>query len=385
MPFSLASSRAPLDARRDSGPVRGLHHSPHLLPPLARRRYRCCCFCCGWHSGSQLSRRRAALALGALLLLLSLVLWSSDGVAVAGPALQRWTYRINKWLVESGVDGKAHRPTWAVNRKRWLAHSFALDVGLGNHMFVVASLVGLARTHSETHVPLLAGPNETVACDRRIFPALAGRAGLVACTSDPTLYTRFQFETQVEKSVLLDAQLQTFVHTHPNANLVLNGYLQSFRYFQAVRDELRAHLRFADAVYEEAMRMIVDALERWGHRDLRRLARVQLVGAHVRRGDYVSAWGLVGNRSPTADYYRAASRVLEALCGQQVSRRRSKHCYTFEPIHYPHREQEAATHLKSIVLVHLSGVLRGVLGRARVGARQLAAGAARAHGDRRGR
>ena len=316
MPFALASSRAPLGVRRV--PVRGVvaRPSPRLLPSHSRRR-RCCS--CGWRSGAQLSRRRAALALGAPLLLLSLALWSSGALLAARPALQRCTYLLTKWLVGSGVEGVAERPAWAENRTQWLAHRFALDVGLGNHMFVVASLVGLARTHSETHVPLLAGGYDTVTCDRRVFPALAGRAGLLACTSDHMVYARFPFETQTESSVLLDAQLLSFVQTRPNAHLLLKGYLQSFRYFHAVCDELRAHLRFADAVYDEAMRMIVGALEGWGLGDERGVARVQLVGAHVRRGDYMSASGLKGNRSPTADYYRAASSLLETLCGQQVS------------------------------------------------------------------
>ena len=317
MPFTLASSRAPLGVRRV--PVRGVVARPssRLLPPHARRRRRCCS--CGWRSGAQLLRPRAALALGAPLVLLSLALWSSGSLVAARPALQRWTYRLSKSLLWSGVEGVAQRPAWAENRTQWLAHRFALDVGLGNHMFVVASLVGLACTHSETHVPLLAGGYDTVPCDRRVFPTLAGSAGLLACTSDHMLYARFPFETQTEGSVLLDAQLLSFVHAHPNAHLLLGGYLQSFRYFHAVRDELRAHLRFADAVYDEAMHMVVDALERWGLGDERRVARVQLVGAHVRRGDYVGAWGLEGNRSPTADYYRAASSLLETLCRQQVS------------------------------------------------------------------
>lgn len=236
-----------------------------------------------------------------------------------GPELERWAFRVRHWSRGSGLQSETQLPQWAANRTQWLTHHFTYNVGLGNHMFVVASLVGIARTHSATHVPLLAGGIDTTPCDKRVFPALAGPAGLVACTTDHTVHQRLTFNAHPEISVLLDEQLLRFVRAHRHEHLLLHGYLQSFRYFQPVRNELRAHMRFADAVYAEAMQMLVAALGRWQLADERRVASVQVVGAHVRRGDYVNAGGLLGNRSPTADYYRASSHLLEKLCGQPVS------------------------------------------------------------------
>ena len=41
-------------------------------------------------------------------------------------------------------------------------------------------------------------------------------------------------------------------------------------------------------------------------------AHVRVVGIHVRRGDYVAAFGHQGLREAPAEYYRAIARLLDA-------------------------------------------------------------------------
>lgn len=47
--------------------------------------------------------------------------------------------------------------------------------------------------------------------------------------------------------------------------------------------------------------------------------KVSVVGVHVRRGDYIQAFGHQGLREATAAYYRAIARVLDAASNVSVS------------------------------------------------------------------
>ena len=79
--------------------------------------------------------------------------------------------------------------------------------------------------------------------------------------------------------------------------------------------QIRWQFRFADAIYVEAIGIIKRAFSAWRVNE----RRAVLVGVHIRRGDYLVAMNRRGLREPPPDYYRAVSRLLSQLCGEELN------------------------------------------------------------------
>ena len=104
------------------------------------------------------------------------------------------------------------------------------------------------------------------------------------------------------------ADLSAFTnHDH----VVINGCLQSWRYFQEDEQEIKHMLRFKSVVYEAAAQRIIDSFyrKRW----MSRFNRIPLkVGIHVRRSDFIHPDNiLIGFTTATKIYFQNAISYLE--------------------------------------------------------------------------
>ena len=88
----------------------------------------------------------------------------------------------------------------------------------------------------------------------------------------------------------------------PKRNVSLSGYLQSYKYFQEVEDQLRVDFTFRSSVLKTAYRWLEKQTpEKW------RTETFVRVLIHVRRKDHIRPqWIRLGYPLPTSDYFRRA-------------------------------------------------------------------------------
>ena len=118
-----------------------------------------------------------------------------------------------------------------------------------------------------------------------------------------------EWATFSEGTVLWDPRVVDYVKTHPD-NISLFGYYQCYRYFHPYRAQVLAQFSFPENTLSPARAFLRRVLAQRGE--------VTLVGVHVRRGDYVNAVGLKGNRPPTTRYFRFVGRLFNLLCDRKV-------------------------------------------------------------------
>jgi len=99
----------------------------------------------------------------------------------------------------------------------------------------------------------------------------------------------------------------------PERNVSLQYYLQSYRYFQAVEDQLRIDLTFKRDVLDTARRWLDEwTPSKW------RMVRFARVLIHVRRGDYMHRHRIQeGWTKPAIDYFRRSMSYF-TVCLERV-------------------------------------------------------------------
>ncbi|ELU10696.1 hypothetical protein CAPTEDRAFT_99760 [Capitella teleta] len=168
--------------------------------------------------------------------------------------------------------------------------------GLGNQLFQYASMYGIAKANGfKSTVPKFSLVS-------RIFPQLRA--------------TRTEWMSR-------DVSYKNFIERQPNAfdgrafslnfmhNIYLDGYLQSWRYFDHVRTDLRKQLHFPQKVLDQTEDFLQKALLK--HRSQHPSAQPQFIGVHVRRGDFLSEENRKqGYVAATAKYFDRAMRYFES-------------------------------------------------------------------------
>ena len=152
-------------------------------------------------------------------------------------------------------------------------------VRLGNHMFRLASLYGIARQNGR-HLRLTPRLKRQVSA---VFP------GVLPLSVD---YTRGG-ETYLELDEGGFAMYTDSFYHLPHQNIVINGYLQSWKYFSDYEKEIRALFTFKPEAIDGASRVFGKVMR------TRMSTNVTFVGVHVRRGDTVGRSWL---RLPGRDY-----------------------------------------------------------------------------------
>ncbi|OWA51037.1 hypothetical protein BV898_15539 [Hypsibius exemplaris] len=99
-----------------------------------------------------------------------------------------------------------------------------------------------------------------------------------------------------------------------NKTVVLGGYLQSWRYFDNIRDEIRRIFTFKRSIYEAAKIAILNGIDRLINRSAtirqNQKAIPKIIGIHVRRGDILLDPHKSGGQVPATEEY-LLSTVLE--------------------------------------------------------------------------
>ena len=157
---------------------------------------------------------------------------------------------------------------------------------LGNHLFEYASILGIARTTNKTVYFL----NEGV---------------LLGILKYPPVQTRHEeMRARCKKAkVLSEKYLCSFdrqlIALEEGQDYDIREYLQSWLYFDGMREEMKTLVTFKDDIVQEAAQVMGDLR--------RQYANTTLVGVHVRRGD-LQRRGAVGGGylvAPVAFFHRA--------------------------------------------------------------------------------
>ncbi|OQV25743.1 putative Galactoside 2-alpha-L-fucosyltransferase 1 [Hypsibius exemplaris] len=154
---------------------------------------------------------------------------------------------------------------------------------LGNFLFRAASLIGIARRNHYTPIYLINDERTTLFTGLNI--EVLTRAEALRLTQQTTLPEVGEKGAGIFADYIADFPLQ-----HGNQSVMLSGYLQSFKYFHAFRDEIRTALTFTEEILAQAVRTINVSMDALNDENKAKLYGdvPRLVGIHVRRGDMIS-------------------------------------------------------------------------------------------------
>ena len=178
--------------------------------------------------------------------------------------------------------------TATLNYSWYNTHNLTLTLagGIGNRMFQYAALYGIAKANGLK--PLL---SKRFSDFMDVFPNIETKAVTTADWLPGRRYLRF---TEM-KAMEFDTRAFSLNFMK---NIRLEGFWQSWRYFDHVRSDIRNQFRFRDDIYQAAHKFLTDAREDYipppDPNKLHTLQDfpVQFVGVHVRRGDYLDQFNV---------------------------------------------------------------------------------------------
>ena len=105
-------------------------------------------------------------------------------------------------------------------------------------------------------------------------------------------------------------------------NVILSGYLQSWKYFDRHRDDIRSLFTFSKSIFQKSLTKIEEQLKQYylnlsidhsGTIFINQTTRPTLIAIHVRRGDIVSNEGQVrfGHKPASTEYLLRASALVQ--------------------------------------------------------------------------
>jgi len=165
---------------------------------------------------------------------------------------------------------------------------------LGNQMFQIASTIGIAKTLKQDY----AFPKwEYQSFFEKPLPSLDGpyalSSGILTIDSTPpTIERGYHFKSYAETVV---------------ENLVLEGYLQSPKYWEGHEDEVLSYLKLNEKTFRKVFENFVSLAQKFPPR-----LKLELVGIHVRRGDYAGN-DLYHTNLANTKYYQLALMKLALL------------------------------------------------------------------------
>lgn len=170
------------------------------------------------------------------------------------------------------------------------------DGGLGNFMFDIASLIGIARKNKripvlirpEPRLLLFEGINLKLVSEKKIFPA--GKLD--------------KWSLHEHGPGKFASEMHNLTKLFPNNTVVVRGYLQSWKYFDHVRDEIKAMFTFKEQTLSIANERIITGLRHIINLPVAHNNETfRLVGIHVRRGDILRDPHKEHGHVPASDQY----------------------------------------------------------------------------------
>ncbi|CAC5413513.1 FUT1_2 [Mytilus coruscus] len=144
--------------------------------------------------------------------------------------------------------------------------------GLGNHMFMYASLYGIAKKKNMT---LVINEQDTI---NTVFKLNVLKLKNVKYICEQAVLVKEKRPCAYD--------LETF-NFDPSTPVKLKGYLQSWKYFKHFEKELRKQFVFKEEVKQKAK----DVIEKYTKEFTRNKANsenLKIIGVHIRRGDYLT-------------------------------------------------------------------------------------------------
>ncbi|GAV03065.1 hypothetical protein RvY_13547 [Ramazzottius varieornatus] len=197
-----------------------------------------------------------------------------------------------RWRVRNTFQRSFPPPTATQVSEGLLLHNMEqiTCAGLGNFLFAVASVIGVAR--STYRQPGLFQGMGTAR--QGLFPHLNFYAVPKAQSLTDDKLKNVIIDTGVAGIHNLDIYKQIMQSRKNDDGLVdfviISGYMQSWRYLEAFHDEVRQRLQFAPSIYESAIQALVLNTPKYILKNSSRPdgQPYTLVGIHVRRGDMVN-------------------------------------------------------------------------------------------------
>ena len=143
--------------------------------------------------------------------------------------------------------------------------------GLGNLMFMYASLYGIAKTNE---MILVLNEKDHI---NSVFPKLN-----VVRMKNTTFCEKAELVGEVRPCAY---DLGT-INFNKKKNIRQKAYLQSWKYFQNVEQEIREQFVFPASVQDKAQRVINNYTSIYTAKR-GRVQNLQIIGVHIRRGDYL--------------------------------------------------------------------------------------------------
>ena len=171
-----------------------------------------------------------------------------------------------------------------------------LQGGLGTMMFKFASLYGIAKTNGM--LPVVSDDNYLTT----VFPCLYKQTSKEARQG-----SRYWGLFRERAATAFDRR--TFSLNYQR-NLQLQGFFQSWKYFDHVRHELRYQFCFSPETREEAEAFVQHAWKSSPFSSIS-LKNVTFIGIHVRRGDFLDSYNMdKGYRVANINYIRRAMQYF---------------------------------------------------------------------------
>ena len=186
-------------------------------------------------------------------------------------------------------------PAPSPSQQRFITVEFTQQRRIGNLLFDYASLQGIAHAHNMTPVM----PS--------FFPALDMFDLKVKVVDDVYqqlgMWKRFRekYASKYDDRVMDNLPEQPY-------HIVLNGFYQSWKYFEPIEKELRTHFRFRPYIEREAEQFLHQTSVTGDSGVYTR------VGIHVRRGDILTASDIIlkGYSTPSEQYYHNAMNYFRS-------------------------------------------------------------------------
>ncbi|XP_053396078.1 galactoside alpha-(1,2)-fucosyltransferase 2-like [Mercenaria mercenaria] len=159
---------------------------------------------------------------------------------------------------------------------------------LGNQMFQIASLIGIADKFG--YRPFISSTSFDI---DSVFDVPQSSNLNV----DLTKFIKYQ---ETDAGVFAECDITRYTDMSVlklNSNWTLDGYLQSFKHFVHVQNDINDLFTFKSNILDEARQFIHNSTTQYTVK----------IGIHVRRGDFLSEYHRnLGRVTPEADYYQKA-------------------------------------------------------------------------------
>ncbi|OQV16657.1 putative Galactoside [Hypsibius exemplaris] len=222
--------------------------------------------------------------------------------------IQRLQLRVTERLSRAGLyNVRLNQATPRTEHSLYVAHGI-IPGGLGNWMFNVASMFGVARSNNRR--PALLKVDHHEAYFEGFVMERRTRTQLFGDESDNALA-----QAQIGESAAgrYTQSMGNVTNTKGPRNVMLAGYMQAWRYFDEFRADIRSMFTFSQTVYRDALRAIEQKINAFVL-SLNNGTTFQdgdlpvLVGIHVRRGDMTDPGQMkFGHKTATEDYLLRAA------------------------------------------------------------------------------